>query len=559
MAGFFSRWSGIALITVVCILFLTHWNAYGADFDGDGLSDQEEAGLYHTDPRIADTDGDGVNDGTEAAFWRKSWHLDHDGDGRNALHDQDSDNDGFPDGQEIRSGSNPGNPKSIPVESPLFSIQNLLVGFGFHKEYEGWIEVMGAGYAHERWIQVNWPDFTASGGATRLASGDIDGDGKDEIIIGLGPVEGNPSLPGGVFEVLDDDFTHLAWGEIGWSDYNEINGESWPGTGDIDGDGKNEIIIGLGQGGDGRVEVFSYSAAGLIHKCWLAVSWEDYNRASGATRVASGDIDGDGKDEIVIGLGPVEGNPSLPGGVFEVLDDDFTHLAWGEIGWSDYNETNGESWPSTGDIDGDGRNELIIGLGQGGGAGFETLRLSSAKIVHMDWGAIGWKDYADLYGETHPSSADVDFDGKDEIAIGLGKGGDGWIDMLDDATQKYRLLRSLQVGMVEDGEVSGETWPSIRFSRILADNDSDKDGLSDEEEARLGLLANRSDSDGDGLADGLEFGYGTDPKSADTDGDGYSDFDEILAGTDPLDMLSRPRRVQAFFKWWILWKRPHLN
>jgi len=537
---FLSKISKIGFIVVISILFLSTINVYSADLDGDGISDQDETAIYHTDPNNHDTDGDGINDGRELAFWRNKWSADYDGDRLNGLLDHDSDNDGFSDGEEMNSGSNPGNADSIPTEPPLFSIHKLVVGFDFHEDYEGWMEVLGGSYSHERWLQVNWPDFNYAGGATRVTSGDIDGDGKDEIIIGLGPVVSEPSLPGGVFEILDDDFTHLAWGEIGWPDYNEANGESWPSTGDIDGDGKDEIIIGLGPGGGGRLEIFDYSSAGLVHKAWTGVNWEDYNKTSGETRPACGDIDGDGKDEIIVGLGPVASEPSLPGGVFEILDDDLTHIAWGKIGWSDYNEINGESWPGTGDIDGDGKDEIIIGLGPGGEGKFETLRLSSSDVVHMDWGEITWQDYKDLYGETHPSSADVDFDGKDEIVVGLGKGGDGWIDILDDASQGYSLLRSVQTGLVEYGEVSGETWPSVRFSITLSDNDSDKDGLTDEEEARLGLLATSLDTDGDGLADGVEFGYGTDPKLADTDGDGYSDYEETLAGTDPLNASSVP-------------------
>ena len=511
MFFFLSSLTKIFFTSIVCVFLMWPARAFCADFDGDGLSDADETNIYHTDPHFADTDGDGINDATEVAFWRNSWSVDSDGDGFNALLDYDSDNDGFSDGQEMSSGSNAASAKSIPIEPPLFSIQKLVVGLGGHEEYEGWVDVMGGGYAHERWIQVNWPDFNASGGATRVASGDIDGDGKDEIIIGLGPVEDNPSIPGGVFEVLDDDFTHLAWGEIGWSDYNQANGESRPGTGDIDGDGKDEIMIGLGARGSGGVEVFDYSSGTLVHRAWIGVDWEDYNQTSGETRVASGDIDGDGKDEIIIGLGPVEDDPSIPGGVFEVLDDDFTHLAWGEIGWSDYNQANGESWPGTGDIDGDGKDEIVLGLGSGGQGRFEALRLYEDSVLHLNWGEVDWQDYADLYGETHPAAADVDFDGKDEIVVGLGEGGDGWIDILDDASEHYTLLKSVQVGLVEYGQTSGETWPTVRFARILSVNDSDQDGLTDEEEAMLGSFADRSDTDGDGFSDGVELGYGTDP------------------------------------------------
>ena len=166
-----------------------------------------------------------------------------------------------------------------------------------------------------------------------------------------------------MFEVIDDDYTHLAWGKIDWQDYNEVNGESWPACGDIDGDGDDEIIIGLGAGGAGKVEIFDYMSQNVTHMDWLGVDWADYNDAFGETRPGSGDIDGDGKDEIVVGLGPVITDPSIPGGLFEVIDDDYTHLTWGKIDWQDYNEVNGENWSACVDTDGDAIYNIIIGLG----------------------------------------------------------------------------------------------------------------------------------------------------------------------------------------------------
>src|SRR5581483_6321110 len=35
------------------------------DTDGDGLSDDDETNVYHTDPNNPDTDGDGLTDGQE--------------------------------------------------------------------------------------------------------------------------------------------------------------------------------------------------------------------------------------------------------------------------------------------------------------------------------------------------------------------------------------------------------------------------------------------------------------------------------------------------------------
>jgi len=64
--------------------------------------------------------------------------------------------------------------------------------------------------------------------------------------------------------------------------------------------------------------------------------------------------------------------------------------------------------------------------------------------------------------------------------------------------------------------------------------DQDKDGISDEEEASLGLDSTTVDTDNDGLFDREEVKvYRTDPLNPDTDGDGISDGDEVRNGTDP--------------------------
>lgn len=55
------------------------------------------------------------------------------------------------------------------------------------------------------------------------------------------------------------------------------------------------------------------------------------------------------------------------------------------------------------------------------------------------------------------------------------------------------------------------------------DEDSDGDGISDNEEKQLGTDLKKADSDGDGLADKKELEAGADPKLKDSDKDGVSD------------------------------------
>lgn len=69
-----------------------------------------------------------------------------------------------------------------------------------------------------------------------------------------------------------------------------------------------------------------------------------------------------------------------------------------------------------------------------------------------------------------------------------------------------------------------------------AGTDADRDGLTDELEARLGLSGTRADSDRDNLSDGYELlRLRTDPKLADSDRDGLGDGMELAAGTRSTD------------------------
>jgi hypothetical protein len=53
----------------------------------------------------------------------------------------------------------------------------------------------------------------------------VDADGRDEIVVGLG------SGAGGYLEVFDDavgGYGHMAWPQIQWKGYDAANGETWP-------------------------------------------------------------------------------------------------------------------------------------------------------------------------------------------------------------------------------------------------------------------------------------------------------------------------------------------
>lgn len=83
-------------------------------------------------------------------------------------------------------------------------------------------------------------------------------------------------------------------------------------------------------------------------------------------------------------------------------------------------------------------------------------------------------------------------------------------------------------GDVEIVEAPAPTEPAI-----VADPDTDGDGLLDSEEAALGTDLTLADTDADGLLDSDEAALGADPTNADSDADGLLDGPEIETGSDP--------------------------
>lgn len=105
------------------------------DVDQDGLTNLEEfeAGTH---PFEADTDNDGLSDGDEKVYWTQhfgTWITDYDSDGEeNNLLDPDADGDGFFDGEEATSGTNPADPMDFPspVSVPALSPGLLIIALG---------------------------------------------------------------------------------------------------------------------------------------------------------------------------------------------------------------------------------------------------------------------------------------------------------------------------------------------------------------------------------------------------------------------------------------------
>jgi hypothetical protein len=346
------------------------------------------------------------------------------------------------------------------TQQVLYAGATLAVGLGRFGTNGGWVSTHAGkdgGFALQSWLHLPWSAYNATGGGVHVAVGDVDGDGLDEIVMGLG------TGGGGRIAIFDDSahaYALLKSIQVSWDAYNASNGEVFPAVGDIDGDGRAEIIAGLGTGSQGWIEIFGNALTGYDHRAWRQVAWPAYSAADGTTHPAVGDLDGDGKAEIVLGLG------SGGGGWIEVLQSsagDYNHGSWLQVGWPAYNASNGTTWPAVGDIDGDGRAEIIIGLGQGSGGWVEFLDDKAANYARLRWFQIPWDAYDNANGETHPAVGNLDADLRAEIVFGLGRyqGQGGWLFAIDDATSNYATLGSFQIPWNAFAQDGGETFPAI--------------------------------------------------------------------------------------------------
>jgi len=240
-------------------------------------------------------------------------------------------------------------------------------------------------------------------GGVRVATGDVTGDGIDDIITGAG-IGGAPHV-----KVFDG-----ATGAEVRSFYAYDSG--FPGgvfvaAADVTGDGVADIITGIGPGGGPHVKVFDGVTGAEVR------SFYAYDPSfAGGIHVAGGDLNGDGRAEVVTAPGG-GGGPNVKvfdGATGALLSSFFAYAP-------DF--TGGVS-VAVGDVAGQGRPQIITGTGPGTPATVKVFDTATGAELQSFF-AFG----AGFDGGATVATADG-ADGRTALVVGSGANGDSEVKVI---------------------------------------------------------------------------------------------------------------------------------
>jgi hypothetical protein len=249
---------------------------------------------------------------------------------------------------------------------------------------------------------------------------DVDGDGKADLVVGAPGAMGVGAVAlGSIF--IYSGATGQLLARVDGSASNEDFGISVARLGDVDGDGKDDVVVGaVDQSCDGS---FPLNGSAYVLSAATGLSIRRIGAADpcswfGSAVGAAGDVNGDGTPDILVGA-PLSSHSDTEAGSM-LLFSGATGALLGRLDGSFSNRL-GTSISGGGDVNGDGTRDLLAGaprdLYQGG-----PLFSGAATLVSGSDGSIlsvfGGEARYEFFGQTVAMLGDVNGDGRDDYIVG---------------------------------------------------------------------------------------------------------------------------------------------
>ena len=295
-------------------------------------------------------------------------------------------------------------PVPVPVPADAPPARSVAVAVGADAGGQPLVRLFDAAGA-----QVGQFDAFPGGfsGGVRIASADVNGDGVPDVIVGTGP--GSPTR----VRVLDG----RSGAELGsFAPFEAaFTGGVYVATGDLTGDGVADVVVTPDQGGGPRVQVYDGRTLARVADFFGI----DDPRFRGGARAAVGDINGDGVGDLLVAAG-FGGGPrvaafdgrSLATTRARLFDDFFLFEPALRNG----------AFVALGDIDGDGKADLIGGGGPGGGPRVSVLGGKDLLAGRMTVLANFYAGSTASRGGIRVSVRDLDGDRFADVVVGDGAG-----------------------------------------------------------------------------------------------------------------------------------------
>lgn len=297
--------------------------------------------------------------------------------------------------------------------------------------------------------------FAGFSGGVFVAAGDVNGDGYDDLVVGA---DSGAAPQVKVFNgrTMAELHSFFAYG-VGFTGGVRVA------TGDINGDGRADIITGSGPGGVAHVKVFHGSTLAELRSFFAYGA-----NFSGGVYVSGGDIDGDGIADIITGAGPGAG-PHL-----KVFDGKTGSEVRSFFAYSA--GFNGGVRVASGDLNGDGRSEILTSPGVGMAAAVRAFDPGSlAEVANiLPYSATYTNGVYVSAASVKPSRLETALDrSKQEIQLQWPAGCVCELEVNENIGDS-RQWTVLEVRPVESGNRVGLLLPAVQkfeFYRLICDDE----------------------------------------------------------------------------------------